>query len=279
MSGFTFMQKNEQGYSEYHHEKSGIVFVRLPGGTFTMGGTEKEQRDYLASLPPGRRQGARKLLAAEQPRHKVTLSPFLIAKYEVSQVQWHRVMGTSPWQFTGDDLPVEQVSWDDCREFCKKTELSLPTEAQWEYACRAGTATSFSFGDAEQDLGEYAWFYLNSGHEELSSGTRWDDRKVLGQWGCRSHPIGVKKPNAFGIHDMHGNVWEWCRDGFDQAYYSKPGAGDGDLACVAGSRSRVNRGGSWLSVAWYCRSAARGVIPADYRFPLLGFRPSRMILE
>ncbi len=121
---FESLGKNEQGYPEYQHRGTGIVFVGLPGGTFDMGSPETES---------GRQPD-------EGPVHKVTLSPFLIAKHEVSQTEWKKVMGVNPSKSKGDTLPVGQVSWEDCQEFCKKTGLSFPTEAQWEYACRAGTA-------------------------------------------------------------------------------------------------------------------------------------------
>ena len=271
--GFAFARKNGLGYSEYLHESTGIIFVKLPGGKFMMGGTEKEEREVLVSVPPEHRNDVKELLAVERPRHEVMLSSFLIAKHEVTQAQWKLVMGTSPSHFKGDALPVESVSWDSCQEFCRKTGLSLPTEAQWEFACRAGTTTSFGFGDAAEDLGEYAWFYLNSGHAELPVGTEWDDRKVLGKWGCRTHPVGARRPNDFGLHDMHGNVWEWCEDMYDARYYSKAASGNGDSACTSGSRARVTRGGGWNSDARVCRSAGRDGSHPDYRDRYLGLRP------
>jgi hypothetical protein len=144
IAGFTFLGCNEQGYPEYTHDVTGIIFVRLPGGKFNMGSPADEPfRDV-----------------DEGPVHEVTLSPFLMGKHEVTQAQWKQVMGLNPSCFqvgqecadrlppdgNGDNLPVEQVSWDDCQEFEAKTGLTLPTEAQWEYACRAGTQTAFSFG-------------------------------------------------------------------------------------------------------------------------------------
>ncbi len=253
---FTSLGKNAQGYEEFREEQTGIVFVKLPGGTFQMGSpaSEAERHDD------------------EGPVHEVTLSPFLIAKYEVTQAQWKRVMGTSPSYFKGDELPVEKVSWNDCQEFCKKTGLSLPTEAQWEYACRAGTTTPYHSGDSEADLAEVGWFYLNSGHKELPAGTEWEPDKLKG-WGCRTHRVGAKKPNGFGLHDMHGNVWEWCEDVYNRDYYSKAASRNGDKACTSGSGDRVRRGGGWYYYARRCRSALRaGLFPGD-RNAHLGFRP------
>ncbi|NQT39791.1 MAG: formylglycine-generating enzyme family protein, partial [Planctomycetes bacterium] len=137
-----------------------------------------------------------------KPVHKVRITkPFYLGKYEVTQEQWEAVMGSNPSNFKGAKNPVEQVSWDNCQQFLVKLNAKsggqggkfvLPTEAQWEYACRAGSTGKFCFGDDEKQLGEYAWYGENSG--------------------SKTHPVGEKKPNTFGLHDMHGNVWEWCHD-------------------------------------------------------------------
>jgi formylglycine-generating enzyme required for sulfatase activity len=128
---FERLGPNEQGYLEYRHRSTGMVMVRIPGGTFAMGSPETEDGAW----------------ANERPQHRVTLDAFLIARHEVTQAIWRQIMDGEPSKFTGDTLPVEQVSWDDCREFCRRTGLSLPTEAQWEYACRSGRASEFAFGD------------------------------------------------------------------------------------------------------------------------------------
>ena len=172
---FRSLGSNAQGYEEFREERTGIIFVKLSGGTFQMGGPETE---------PNRSR-------AEEPAHTAKLSPFLIAKYEVTQEQWNRVMGTSPSRRKGDNLPVEKVSWRDCQEFYRKTGLSLPTEAQWEYACRAGTTTAYHSGDPEAELASVGWYDKNSAG--------------------RTHPVGTKKPNQFGLHDVHGNVWSGVR--------------------------------------------------------------------
>jgi formylglycine-generating enzyme required for sulfatase activity/serine/threonine protein kinase len=231
--GFTFLQ--EAAYScgwitqsvlEFRHDSTGMEFVYIPGGSFMMGSKENLR---------------------ETPVHKVNLSPYLIAKYPVTQAQWHSVMSNKPSYFTGLKRPVEQVSWHDCQEFCQKTGLQLPTEAQWEFACRAGSPSQYCFGDDVSLLGEYAWYDGNSTGE--------------------THVVGQKKPNAFGLYDMLGNVWEWCLD----CYRDYPGGKMTDPMITSGS-STAYRGGGWCSTATDCRSAARGMsLPTD-RSNYLGFR-------
>ena len=151
---------------------------------------------------------------------------------------------------------MEQVSWNDAAEFCRKLSqkegktYTLPTEAQWEYACRAGTKTVFSFGNRESILGDYAWYINNSG--------------------SKTHPVGQKKPNAFGLYDMHGNVWEWCRDYYDSGFYNKGDTEDPEN--TQESSDRVLRGGSWSGDASDCRSGSRNWGDPDVRFIYDGFR-------
>ena len=232
---FENLGPNAQGYSEYRHRKTGIVFVRLPGGTFSMGSPEGEEGRNSREL-----------------QHGVTVSPFLIAKYEVTQAEWRRVMRDNPSRFKGDTLPVETVFWKDCQEFCKKTGLSLPTEAQWEYACRAGTEGPYGGTGKLDDMG---WYKENSGG--------------------RTHPVGEKQPNHFGLHDMHGNLFEWCADSFDAGFYTKPEATQKDPLCTTGSEEyRVLRGGSWRNNANRCRSAVRVWGDPSHTITSTGFRPS-----
>jgi len=195
------------------------------------------------------------MMGEEKDRHEVTLSkPFYMGVTEVTQAQYQAVMGTNPSNFKGETNPVETVSWNDATEFCKKLSeqtrraVRLPTEAEWEYACRAGTATAFSFGDADSTLGDYAWYTSNSG--------------------STTHPVGQKKPNAWGLYDMHGNVWEWCADW----YGDYPKGAVTDPQGPASGTARVLRGGSWGSAPATCRSAHRFYLTPAYRYYYCGFR-------
>jgi formylglycine-generating enzyme required for sulfatase activity len=194
----------------------------------------------------------------EHPQHKVKISEgFWIGQTEVTQAQYRAVMDTNPSNFKGDNNPVEQVNWSDAMEFCKKLSqkeigrtYTLPTEAQWEYACRAGTSTVFSFGNSESSLGDYAWYKSNSND--------------------KTHPVGQKRPNDFGLYDMHGNVWEWCRDWYDSGYYNKNIITDPENK--QGDSNRVLRGGCWDHTPVYFRSAERARFDTDSRYNNSGFR-------
>jgi len=193
----------------------------------------------------------------EHPAHPVTLTqPFYMGKFAVTQEQYQAVTGATSSHFKGKDNPVEQVSWDDAQAFCKKlTEqtkqtVRLPTEAEWEYACRAGTTTAYHSGDSEADLARVAWYGGNSN--------------------STTHPVGQKEANTFGLYDMHGNVWQWCNDYWDENYYSKSPAKNPqgpDQGAV-----RLLRGGSWLANLAYCRSACRGRGNPVRGASLFGFR-------
>ena len=220
-----------------------LEIVLIPAGEFMMGSPDSDKLAF----------------GVEKPQHRVRITkPFYLGKYLVTQEQWEAVTGSNPSHFKGPKNPVEQVTWDDCQEFIKKLnervrrpnpnpfrgthkvgrgegEFRLPTEAQWEYACRAGSKTRYCFGDDESGLGEYAWYDKNSGD--------------------KTHPEGEKKPNAWGLYDMHGNVWEWCQDWWKDGYY-KESPVDDPTGPPQGS-SRVNRGGSWSYPANDCRSASR----------------------
>ncbi|MGH7945782.1 MAG: formylglycine-generating enzyme family protein [Opitutaceae bacterium] len=192
----------------------------------------------------------------EKPIHQVTLTqPFYLGKFEVTQEQWQSVMGSNPSLFKGPKLPVANVSWDDCQNFLTKLQektgrkFTLPTEAQWEYACRAGTTTDYSFGDAESGLAEHGWYSGNSAPP-------------------KTHPVGEKKPNPWGLYDMHGNAWEWCADRYGK--YS--GGAMTDPAGAASGATRVYRGGSWSHVAPFCGSADRDGNLPGFRFLYLGLR-------
>ena len=177
--------------------------------------------------------------------------------YEVTQEQYEAVMGTNPSMFKGPENPVEQVSWNDAVEFCKKLStktgkmVRLPTEAQWEYACRAGSKTAFGYGDDADysNLGDYAWYTNNSE--------------------SKTHPVGQKKPNAWGLYDMHGNVWEWCSDWHAESYAN---AKTTDPQGPGSGTHRVVRGGGWCNDPQGCRSAFRFRLTPDRRDYNIGFR-------
>jgi formylglycine-generating enzyme required for sulfatase activity len=230
-----------------------MEYVLIPAGDFMMGSNER---------------------IGENPVHRVEIvKPFYMSKYEVTQEQYERITGINPSHFRGIKHPVEQVSWNSAKEFCillsqrMGFSFSLPTEAQWEYACRAGSTGKWCFGDDENELNEYAWYFRNSGDNQLTGENNFNE---LIENNCKSHPVGEKKPNAFGLYDMHGNVWEWCLDWFDEKYYGQSTTYDPQgpwqgLSCVL-------RGGGWNSDALDCRSANRSRDVIDDRNDLLGFR-------
>jgi formylglycine-generating enzyme required for sulfatase activity len=219
----------------------GMKLVVIPAGEFEMGSNEGEED--------------------EQPIHRVRITkPFWMGQTEVTKGQFERVLGTTPWRGKlffkiGPTMAASYVSWNDAVEFCRKlTEIErragrlsaaqayrLPTEAEWEYACRAGTKTRWSFGDDESRLGEYAWVNFGTA---VSGGELY------------AHEVGQKKPNPWGLFDMHGNVLEWCSDLYDSDYYRTSPAVDPKGPASAGS-FRVMRGGSWNFGPVACRSADR----------------------
>jgi formylglycine-generating enzyme required for sulfatase activity len=205
-------------------------FCRIPAGTFFMG--------------------------EQETLHQVTLTKdFYLARYPITQALWQTIMGNNPSHFKGEKHPVDQVSWEDVQEFFANLNertgenlYRLPTEAEWEYACRSGSSGTYSFGDDEKLLGEHAWYNNNSEQ--------------------KTHPVGEKKPNAWGLYDMHGNVWEWCQDwhgDYPQGSVTDP------VGLSSGTR-RVFRGGSWFYGADYCRSAIRFRCAPGYGYIILGFR-------
>jgi len=228
---------------EYRHDQIGLEFVLIPGGTFMMGSpTSESDRE------------------SDEVQHQVTLSPYLICKTEVPQSAWERVMGSNPSYFKGTNLPVEQVSWDECMSFCQKTGLSLPTEAQWEFACRAGTQTPFNVGpNIMTDIVNYDGNYPYAGANE-------------GQYRKTTVAVGsLLNANAYGLYDMHGNVCEWCSDWYGDYQTAQPI----DPKGLEAESFRICRGGSWSNGARDCRSAYRYYVYPSNRSRLIGFRPLR----
>ncbi len=225
----------------------GMKLKLIPAGEFQMGSPANEE---------GRDD--------DEHHHRVRITkPFYLGVYEVTQGQWEAVMETRPWSDKGyvkegPDYAASYVSWDAAREFCEllsKREgktYRLPTEAEWEYSCRGGTTTAYHFGDNASRLGEYAWYDVNASDVDEQY----------------SHRVGQKKANPFGLHDMHGNVWEWCQDW----YGNYPSGSVTDPTGPSTASVRVYRGGCWFDFAWFCRSAFRRRLTPTYRCSFLGFR-------
>jgi len=225
--------------AERYTNSMGMEFVLIRPGRFLMGSPDGEGEDD------------------EHPRHKVRITkPFYMGIALVTQAQWKAVMGTHPSHFRGDDLPVEWVSWNDVRRFLwnlnrrEDSRYRLPAEAEWEYACRAGSQAEYCHGNGSSGLGEYAWYSENSD--------------------MRTHPVCRKKPNAFGLFDVHGNVWEWCEDWYRKNYYKKSPINK--PRGPATGKHRVIRGGCWELSASMVRSAYRLGAAPDRASRLIGFR-------
>ncbi len=216
---------------------------------------------YPASFTMGTATGP----AAEQPAHKVTFAySFSMGKFEVTQELYELIAGKNPSKWKGPRNSVEMVSWNEAVLFCSKITLELKnrrllafdkvvrlsSEAEWEYACRAGTTGKYSFGDKEADLGIYGWFTGNAKGNDP--------------------PVGAKKPNPWGFYDMHGYVWEWCFDTWHEDYKDAPINGKARKDFQV--KERVLRGGAWTEAADKCRSAYRFFAPPDTRTPAIGFR-------
>ena len=209
-----------------------LEMAAIPGGTFMMGSPENESK---------RRD-------SENPQHQVTVPSFFMGKYPVTQAQYQAIMGNNPSRFKGENRPVQRVSWNNAVKFCELLSqrtgknYTLPSEAQWEYACRAGTTTPFYFGESiTPDLVNY------HGNFPYASAPQ-------GEYREQTTDVGSFPPNAFGLYDMHGNVWEWCFDDWVDSYNNAPTDGS---AVTSSSTSNVLRGGSWLDYPGDCRSACR----------------------
>jgi eukaryotic-like serine/threonine-protein kinase len=221
-----------------------LDLVKIPGGTFQMGFDE---------------------FANEQPIHSVTVAPFGLGKYLVTQAQYEAVMWTNPSSFKGAKRPVENVSWRDAVEFCNRLSKKagqcyrLPSEAEWEYACRAGTTTPFYFGATlTTDLANYDGTYTYANEPK-------------GKYRQKTTEVGAFSPNAFGIYDMHGNVWEWCADHWHENYQGAPLDGSAWLSKNDPDYCMM-RGGSFSDDPGRCLSGCRSCDPPDSRYNEVGFR-------
>ncbi len=223
-----------------------LDLVLIPSGTFMMG-DDRHHQD-------------------EKPIHQVTIPSFYIGKYPITQAQYRLVMGENQGDAVGIDYPIEKINWHDAIAFCHKLSqqtgkhYSLPSEAQWEYACRAGTNTNFHFGDTiTADLANYNGDYPYGG-------------AAKGENRAQATPVGSFPPNAFGLYDMHGNVWEWCLDEYQPSYQGAPIDGSAVAAGLTDGVKRVMRGGAWDYVARGCRSAVRCSLDARIRVGGCGLR-------
>jgi len=230
-------------------ERGGYKLVKVPGGAFQMGSPELEKwRDN------------------EGPLHEVKISSFFMGLYPVTNQEYGEFLKENPdhrepeyWaerRFNQPRQPVVGVSWEDAKAYAAWAGLRLPTEAEWEYTCRAGSRARYYTGDKEKDLDRAGWYSKNSGNQ--------------------LHPVGEKEPNGFGLYDMHGNVWEWVEDEWHKNYQGAPDDGSAWIDRTKGP-ARVVRGGSWINFARICRSAIRNNISPDFRNFFLGFRLSRSV--
>ncbi len=223
-----------------------LEMVYIPGGTFMMGSPDNEGYDD------------------EKPQHQVTVKPFFMGKYEVTQAQWQAVMGNNPSYFNGDNRPVETISWEDAVAFCQRLSkmtgktYRLASEAEWEYAARAGTTTPFYFGETiTTDLANYDGDYTYASEPK-------------GVYRSKTTEVGIFPPNGFGLYDMHGNVWEWCADAWHDNYKGAPT--DGSIWEITAQSLRLLRGGSFSNDPDFCRTALRGGYTSDDRDDNRGVR-------
>ena len=236
-----------QQFIEHLGNNLDLEMIALPGGMFRMGTLGKQGYDD------------------ERPVHQVTVAPFLMSKYLITQAQWRLIMGTSHSRFSGDRLPIERVSWHDAMRFCErlakrtKRTYHLPSEAQWEYACRAGTSTPFHFGETiTTEVANYNGEFVYRA-------------EAKGVYRHTTTPVDQFSPNAFGLHDMHGNLWEWCADAWHDSYNGAP-TDDRVWSSTGKEIYRVARGGCWHDIPGVCRSAARLRADANDAEEIIGFR-------
>jgi formylglycine-generating enzyme required for sulfatase activity len=241
-------QEDKKTANKTYTNSIGMEFIFIPSGSFEMG-TDKKIDDGIIN---------------EFPLHNVTISRnFYFGKFEVTQEQWMKIMDNNPSKFKSDLHPVESINWYDAKIFISKlnrlentTKYRLPTEAEWEYAARAVSQSKYSFGNDISDLTFYAWYY---------------DGNKSSKQSLQTHPVGQKKPNKWGLYDMHGNVWEWTADWYDSEYYSKSSPKD-PINYSSSLKNITIRGGGWINSAEYLRSAVRSYKAPTEKENDLGFR-------
>ncbi len=258
-------------------DDTGIVFVLLPGGTFTMGAQKEDSQG--PNYDP--------VAQSEETLLQLTLAPFFLARHEVTQGQWRRLTGSDPSNYKAGSSPVgqriswsnpvEQMSWFDCEQWLPRHGMVLPTEAQWEYGCRAGTTTAWWTGSDRETLRgavNLADQTASKAGATFPSIADWPDLED----GFAVHgPVDALRPNAFGLHHVHGNVWEWTRDCYSRT--TPPREGDGLQGDPSGSPDRLIRGGCFNNAARAARSAYRYGGHPSIRDHSLGVRPSRLITD
>ncbi len=236
------IKRGDKAFRDHLGNGVHLEMVRIPSGKFALGSPTNET---------GRREN-------ESPISEINVPAFYMAKFVVTQEQWVAIMGSNPAIFRENlQAPVENISWLEAQDFCQKLAAKtqhlyrLPSESEWEYACRAGTNTAYHFGDSPTELADYAWFADNANK--------------------RSHPVGAKVPNPWGLSEMHGGIWEWCEDVWHDNFNGAPA--DGSAWVLDGYTSRrVRRGGSWSNEAKLCRSASREWHWQSDRYNDIGFR-------
>ena len=248
---------------------SGIEVVWIPAGEFMMGSTDAEIDEVVRECQRYNKVCNRDYWTNEIPKHSVKIKTgFWLGRYEVTQAQWRSVIGNNPSLFSkcGDECPVDHVSWDDIQIFLQRLNAKkdgytyrLPSEAEWEYAARAGTTTTFAFGDT-----------LNSRQANFSGNFPFRSNKK-GPYLAKTVPVGSYKPNAWGLYDMHGNVWEWVQDIWKNGYDGLSVDGSANLS-LGDPKLHVLRGGSWFYSGLNTRSAERGRVSSDDRVNDYGFR-------
>ncbi|MCI5130662.1 MAG: formylglycine-generating enzyme family protein, partial [Candidatus Electrothrix sp. EH2] len=248
---------------------TGMKFVSIPEGCFQMGQTEKERKQLIAEVG---QKDYNSYYKDELPRHEVCVDGFWMGKYEVTQGQWKQIMGENPASFKkGDNYPVEKVSWEDAQKFIAKLnraigkQYRLPTEAEWEYAARAGTDTARFWGDSPDDACRYANVYDQTSKKK--NGFSWTHHNCNDGYD-KTAPVGSFQKNSFDLHDMLGNVWEWCSDW----YGDYPSGSQTNPTGSSSGSNRVIRGGGWGDRPRSVRSAGRSRDTPDFRFNNLGFR-------